>query len=371
MKKNTYKIGFIGGGVNSTIGEVHKISCQLDGKWKLVSGFFSRNKKINYKTLISYGLDSLVEYKNIDDYLKREVNNLDAIAILVPTPSRFKILKKVLAYNIPIICEKPLLPTFDEFKKLDKIINKKYFLKVTYNYLGYPLVKELREIISRGILGKIQQYDFEMPQDAFTGLSSKKIKPKKWRLKDNFIPNISHDLGSHLLSFSQLLFKENPEGIFSNYYSHSKKKIIDNGRFFLTYKSGITGNLWISKTVNGIRNGLKIRVFGDKKSAEWLQTEPDKLTIMSNNGSIENIDNLTYGFQANKKKYNRYKVGHASGFLEAFANMYSDFSDDLQDYKQKKSTNKNHNDFNSSYNIAKFFQLSSISNIKKRWIKFK
>tara|TARA_Y100001970_G_scaffold145405_1_gene178538 strand:+ start:121 stop:1233 length:1113 start_codon:yes stop_codon:yes gene_type:complete len=369
MLKKKYTIGFVGGGTNSTIGKIHSIASTIDGKWEIASGFFSRNKSINFKTAQLYGLNKTRIYNSFKDFLDNEKNKIDLILLLVPTPTRLKYLLKIFKLNIPVISEKPLIDNYKSFKKLKKFKNN--FLRVTYNYAGYPLVKELNELISKNYLGRIKQIHFEMPQDAFTMFTSKNIAPKKWRLKDSFIPNISHDLGSHLISLTYYLLGEYPSEVMCNYFKSSNyKNLIDNGYFWIKFKSGIRGTYWISKSVPGIRNGLKLNVIGEKKSAQWIQVRPEELKICNENGSIETIDNLSFNLKANNKKYNRYKVGHPAGFLEAFANMYSDYFEEFKAFKRRNyKNNKRVFNLKNSEEIAKFFKSASLSYKKNRWVK--
>ncbi len=370
MSKKRFKIGFLGGGTNSTIGYIHKIASQLDSRWILESGFFSRNKKKNYETSKLYGVKINRTYNKLSDFIKNEKDRIDAVAVLVPTPTRHKYLVELLKNRIPIISEKPIVSDYKDCLNLKKKINNKNFIRVTYNYAGYPLVKELKSLIKKNFFGKIKQIHFEMPQDSFLKKTSKKINPKKWRLKEYYIPNISHDLGSHLLSLNSFLLDEFPNEVMCNYFESSNyKNLIDNGYFWLKFKSGIKGTYWISKSIPGIRNGLRLRIFGQKKSAEWLQNNPDELIIYNDSGSVEKIDNLTFKNISYKKKYNRYKVGHPAGFLEAFANLYYDFADQLENFKHKKKRKEYIFDFHNSINISKFFNAASKSNKLSKWIK--
>ena len=372
MSKKRFKIGFLGGGLNSTIGYIHKLASQLDSRWILEAGFFSRNKEINLKTSKLYGVSLDRTYNNFSDFIKNEKGRIDAVAVLVPTPERYKYIIQLLNNNIPIISEKPIVSEFSHCLNLKKKINNTSFLRVTYNYAGYTLIKELKSLIEKNFFGKIKQIHFEMPQDSFLKKTSKKIRPKKWRLKEYYIPNISHDLGSHLLSLTSYLINEFPSEVMCNYFESSNyKNLIDNGYLWFNFKSGIKGSFWISKSVPGIRNGLRLRIFGEKKSSEWLQTKPEELIIYNDSGSIEKIDNLTFKLESHKKKYNRYKVGHPAGFLEAFANLYYDFADQLDNHHKKKRKNKKQHlfDLKNSFYISKFFNAASKSNKLRKWIK--
>ena len=141
MQKKKFKLAFLGGGLNSTIGNIHNLASKLDSRWNLVSGFFSRNRHINYKTAKTYGIDLDRTHNSLGDFIKNEKDKVDAVAVLVPTPDRYKYISKLLKFNIPIISEKPLVDNSKDCIKLKKSLKKKNFLRVSYNYLGYPLIR--------------------------------------------------------------------------------------------------------------------------------------------------------------------------------------------------------------------------------------
>ena len=210
MKKNLC-LGFIGGGTNSTIGRMHYLASKLDNKWNLVSGFFSRNKKINLKSGDVYNVNKSRIYNSLNDFIKYESSQLDAVALLTPTPSHSKILKKLIKINIPIICEKPLINSKNQMKEVKSLFsNKNKLIRVTYNYTGYPILRELKKIIKKKKIGKIKQFFFYMPQNAFVKKTISKIKPKLWRLNDTGYPNILGDLGSHLVHMCDFLIEKTP-----------------------------------------------------------------------------------------------------------------------------------------------------------------
>jgi len=366
--KKVFNLGVIGGSINSTIGQTHFISSKLDGKWKFVSGVFSRNSKDNAKSAIKYGIDKNRIYKNISIFLEKEKSKIDAILVLTDTPSHVEILKKIFSFSIPVICEKPLFSDKNETKKLEKFIKKEQFLKVTYNYAGYPLVREIKKIVKKRKIGEIKQFNFEMIQDSFIGNISKNIKPKKWRLKDGFVPNISHDLGSHLVYLCFYLFDKFPKKVNAKYFSSLNfKNLFDNGYFWLNLEKKIYGKITLSKTTYGSRNDLTLKIIGDKGSLLWKHTNPEEIIFTNERGISQILDRGSSIYEAKKKRYNRYKVGHPDGFLEAFANTYGDIYDELMNYK-KGVKNKNFNDFKISKQIINFFNQASYSNKYGKWV---
>ena len=306
-------------------------------------------------------------HHSLDKFISKEANKLDAVVILTPTPNHFKTILNLTKKKIPIICEKPLVDSLEQAKLIQKIIKKTNgFLTVTYNYTGYPMVRELRQLVLNGKLGKIKQFHFEMPQAGFMKSNS---KPQKWRLKDAKIPVICLDLGVHLHNLAYFIIGKEPNRVMANYFNNSKhKKIIDNVLLWLEYKSGIKGSFWMSKTAIGNRNSLKLRIFGDKGSAEWIQNNSEELNIAFKDGTRKIIDRASKSLITHKKRYNRYKAGHPAGFMEAFANLYFDIADHLNNFKSK-TKNKNLYVFDIEHSLRglDLFSSSSKSNKNLSW----
>ena len=367
MKKNLC-LGFIGGGTNSTIGRMHYLASKLDNKWNLVSGFFSRNKKINLKSGDVYNVNKSRIYNSLNDFIENESSQLDAVALLTPTPSHSKILKKLIKINIPIICEKPLINSKNQMKEVKSLFsNKNKLIRVTYNYTGYPILRELKKIIKKKKIGKIKQFFFYMPQNAFVKKTISKIKPKLWRLNDTGYPNILGDLGSHLVHMCDFLIEKTPNKVLAKFFNHSNYKIVDNALITAKIEKDIFGQFVVSKTNPGISNGLELKIVGSKKTIFWKQIDPEKLIMFNLDGTKTILDRSSAVYEANKERYNRYKPGHPSGFLEAFANIYLDLANEII-FKKK-------NDYTfglkSSQKISNFCDASIKSDKTGRWIKVK
>lgn len=214
MKTEPYQIAFIGGGINSAIGEVHKAASQMDGHFELVAGAFSTHAETNSETARTWGVVADRTYANYRELLQAEKGKLDAVVVLAPTDYHKDIVIDALNAGFPVICEKSLATSVAEGEAIAKAVAEtKGFFCTTYNYTGYPMVRELKQFIADGKLGKIQQVQVEMPQEGFMRLGShnEPPKPQAWRLKDTVIPKISLDLGSHLHNMIYFLTGERPE----------------------------------------------------------------------------------------------------------------------------------------------------------------
>jgi len=264
--------------------------------------------------------------------LEELISKIDMLVVLLPTPLHFQTLLDLKKYNIPIICEKPLVSSLEQMLEIEKKYNND-FLVVTNNYSGYPMLRELRELIKNNQFGNIKNIIIDMPQESFFR-PPKSIKyPQKWRLKDDYIPMIALDLGVHVHHLSSFLLQEEATQIFAEFNSLSKYDVIDDVKIMLRYEDKI-GSLLFSKTKLGNANSLSVEVYGDQASAKWSHNNSEELEIYSNNGEKRILNRGGDLLVANQKRYNRMTVGHPGGFIEAFANLYCDIYDAFLEYKE-------------------------------------
>ena len=336
-EKKCLSLGFIGGSMESAVGHTHQIASQMDGRWKLAAGCFSRNKSVNDNTAAEWGLSSERIYSTYQALIEKEQGKLDAIVVLTPTPSHTEIVIAALNAGYAVICEKTLATTSQEALLIAAAVKKNDgFLAVTLNYSGYPMMRELRHIIKSGSLGRMQQIQIEMPQEGFIRLDAEgnQPKPQAWRLRDGVVPTISLDLGIHLHHIIHYLTQERPVDLVADQATHGWfDEVVDSVSCMLRYTGDIRCQMWFSKTALGHRNGLKVRVYGDRGSAEWLQVQPEELLLSYINGKREIVDRASIVTQACLPRYNRFKAGHPAGFIEAFANIYCDMADCYTEYK--------------------------------------
>ncbi len=372
-----YRVGFIGGSINSAVGRTHKIAIELDGQFSLEAGCFSLEKVENEATATAYQVKPSRVYSNHIQLLELEIDNLDLIVILTPTNHHKNHVIDALSYGYNVVCEKALSCNVKEAIEIKNILKKKTgFLKVIYNYQGYPMVRELKNIIELGKLGHLQQIFAEMPQEGFERVKtdSSPIKPQEWRLHDGLIPTVSLDLGVHLHMLVKYLSVQKPinvAALSSNYGNF--KNIIDNVNCIFNYTNNLSVSMWFGKTALGIRNGLRIRLFGTKGSAEWVQEDPEKLRLGDIFGNIHTIDRGSPNLNiANKSRYQRFKPGHPSGFIEAFANYYNDISQALTNKTKSNDKELNEECFGIEESIEglEMFEKIALASHTRSWVDF-
>lgn len=336
MSMSPYSLGFIGGALDSAVGYAHFAACMMDNRWSLESGCFSLNQQMNADSAGTYGVSADRTYGTWQEMLVREKGRLDAVSILTPTPQHCEIAIGCLRAGFPVICEKDLAVNCGEAQQIRQARDAaKGFLVVTYNYSGYPMVRELRNMVRKGMLGKILHFQAEMPQEGFQRVDAQgnKPAPQAWRLKDGQVPTIHLDLGSHLHQLIHYLTGLKPLEVISDQASHGWFDVIDNVTCLCRYTENVQGQIWFSKCALGHRNGLRLRIYGSEASAEWFQANPEELVLSFQDGRRQVLDRAATVDVANMRRYNRFKAGHPAGFIEAFANLYTDIADCVSQYK--------------------------------------
>lgn len=341
MSAKFLKLGFIGGGLNSAIGMTHKIAAQMDDKFIISAGCFSRNSQVNEETAAAWGVETL--YCNWQELLACEKNNLDAVVVVTPTPTHKEIIIKAVKSGYNVICDKTLAVSSKDSVEIQKAVEQhKAFLAITYNYTGYPMLRELRDMITKGKLGKLTQIHIEMPQESFIRLNKEgnSPKPQDWRMHDIGVPIVSLDLGSHLHNMIYFISGEKIERVMAITNSFgSFKQVKDNVICLAEYSNDLVCNIWYSKAALGDRNGLKVRVYGEKGSSEWYQNNPEILIYNDSQGGIHTYDRASIESNIScEARYTRFKAGHPAGFVEAFANHYYDIAEGLLKHQKGEKT---------------------------------
>jgi predicted dehydrogenase len=331
MKKKI-KVAIIGGGINSAVGKAHISALLLSNLYEIAGAMFSRDFKINSESKDFYNLASTKLYNDIHDLINNR-SDFQFVIVLTPTHTHFSILSVLLKQNVNVICEKALVSSLEEGNEINKMLQvSSSKLYVIYNYLGYTMIKYLKGIIQKGELGKIKSIHIEMPQEGFIRKNENKpMKIQSWRLEDSSIPTISLDLGVHLHILIRYLTNKKPQHVFAIYRNNGNyDKIIDDVNALIDFEDSMVCNMWYSKVALGYLNGLRIRIFGDKASVEWLQTNPDILHISYNNGTKMIVDKSNVILNDKElERYSHFKPGHPSGFIEALSSYYIDIFDDF------------------------------------------
>jgi predicted dehydrogenase len=334
MSDRALSLGFVGGAPNSAAGYAHFAAARMDNLWSLDAGAFSTHEEVNRHAGAVYGVDASRTYAGLEELLAVEVDRLDAVALLTPTPLHYEMTLSCLRAGLPVICEKALALSSAQAREIQTVCEERGgFLAVIYNYSGYPMVRELRRLIRDGVLGDILHFQAEMPQEGYLRTDAQGSKPnvQGWRLQDGPVPTLHLDLAVHLHELVHYLTGLKPLEVVADQSSRGWFDVVDNVSCLARYSGDVKGQLWFSKCALGHRNGLRLRIYGREASAEWYQMNPEQLLISHRDGRREIRDRAS-SVVAAEARYQRFKVGHPAGFIEALGNLYADIHAALQAY---------------------------------------
>lgn len=319
------RLAVIGGGIKSAVGRAHFSALNLAGRFQVTTGCFSRDENQNIASNVLWKAKNL-----LSDF--SELNSLketfDAVLILTPTPSHFEMIQSCVDNKIPVISEKSLTTSYSQGRNLYEIAGETTPIFVTFNYTGYPMVRELRKRVKDGHYGNLHTIHVEMLQDGFGTLDSQG-NPKSaqaWRLLDYELPTVSLDLGVHVVNLLEFVTGQTVQEV-TGMESHVGivSNVVDNIHALGLTHDGLQCRLTFGKTFSGKKNGLRIALYGSRGSAHWSQETPNELYESDDKGSLEILNYSSPGIsEASRDRYMRFKVGHPIGFVEAFANLYED-----------------------------------------------
>lgn len=335
-KTKKLKIGLVGGGPGSFIGAIHLNGALMDGLFELAAGAFSSNpekSKIRGEELM---LDPSRVYASYDEMFEKELElpedvRIDVVVIVTPNNLHFDPTVKALKAGFHVALDKPLTLNYQEAKDLYHIVkaSDKRFL-LTHTYSGYPMIKQARQMIAEGKIGKVWKIYVEYPQGwLYKLLENEDNKQAAWRTdpKINGLAGCMGDIGTHAFHLSEYVSGLKMEKLCADLHIKVEgRPIDDDGVVLMNFDNGATGILMASQTDTGLENNLRIRIFGEKGGIEWQQEDNNSLTVRYPNqpAQIYRAGTGYLGSLANENT--RTPAGHPEGYIEAFANLYRNFA---------------------------------------------
>jgi len=330
------RMGMVGGGSDAFIGAIHRLAAFMDNQTELVCGCFSVDPDISLSSGRSYFLPDNRIYKTYQEMFENEVKlpegeRMDFVTIVTPNRWHFEPAMMALERGFHVVVDKPMTFSLEEAQLLDaKVKETGLVLALTHVYSGYPAVKEMKERIARGDIGAVRRVYVEYPQ----GWLSERIELQGgnnagWRTdpKRSGKAGCVGDIGTHAWHLSEYVTGQKVVELCADLKAFVPgRPIDDDGAAFLRYDKGATGVLMASQVAAGEENALKIRVYGEKGGLEWFQHDPNTLWAkwLVRPAEMVRVGN---GYMGAAAKWNsRTPGGHPEVYVEAFANIYRNFS---------------------------------------------
>lgn len=330
------RMGMIGGGNDAFIGAIHRLAANMDGKIELVCGALSINKEIAIESGKTLFLAPERTYTSYDEMLEKEAAlpedvRMDFVTIVTPNFAHFAPAMMALEKGFHVVIEKPITLSLEEAIALDqKVKETGLVLCLTHTYTGYPMVKEARNLIQSGKIGKVRKVFVEYRQGWLSRLSEREGNAgAAWRTdaKKSGKSGVMGDIGTHAFNLAEYISGLEVAELCANLNVVVENRALDDdGAVLLKFNSGASGVLIATQVAAGEENNLSIRIYGELGGIEWHQQEPNSLLLKWYDKPMETL-RAGSGYLSDIGRHNcRTPGGHPEGYLEAFANIYRNFS---------------------------------------------
>lgn len=340
------RYGMVGGGRGAFIGAVHRIAAAMDQQIDLVCGAFSSDPEKSKASGADLFLPPDRCYGTFEEMIKSEAKlpagkRMDFIAIVTPNHMHFPPAKMALEHGFHVLSDKPATFNLKQAKQIRDIVKKTGKLyALTHNYTGYPLVKQARDMVREGKIGKVRKVIVEYPQGWLaTRLEILGQKQAFWRTdpKQSGAGGCVGDIGTHAENLAEYITGLKIKELAADITTFVKGRVLDDDvNVLLRFENGAKGILHASQISIGEENNLNIRVHGEKGSLEWHQKEPNTLIAKWPDQPMQLLRTAQGYLSEAARKASRTPPAHPEGYLEAFANIYKNFANHIRAFEEKR-----------------------------------
>jgi predicted dehydrogenase len=333
MDMEPLRFGLIGGAGNAFIGDVHRHGAQMDDLAILSAGCFSRDPEKNRDAARKWHVDESRVYADYIEMAEKESarqDGIDFVIIATPNNTHYPIAKYFLEHGIHVSCDKPVAVSVAEAEELQQIANQcSLHFGVSYTYVNYPMVHQMRAMIEGGEIGRVLTVMAEYPQDwVINSIDRGEPMQDAWR----FNPAVggksaaTGDIGTHVECLIHMGTGLSVERVLANLTRIPADMPLEtNTQLLATLTGGVPGMLWASQVAIGYECSISLRVFGDKGALEWCHDNPSRLKYTRVNGPETYLTCARSFLEEGPRAMSRLPYGHPEGFFEAFGNYYRAF----------------------------------------------
>ena len=326
------KLGILGGGGDSLIGVLHRIASAMHDKYEVIGGVFNPSWEENIGFAKKIGLSTNRIYIDFDTLIEKELllpesERMQVVSILTPNFLHFSMAKKLLENGFHVICEKPMTTTFEEAVILKETLQKaNTVFAVTYTYTGYPMIRQMREMIKSGVLGTIQKVDAQYYQGWINPIiHDTEKRATTWRLnpEKSGISCCVGDIGTHAFEMLEFVSGHKIESVLADLnYLYSDNKMDIDGTILLRCNQNVKGVICVSQIATGEENSFVVKVYGDKAGLKWEQENPNYLYLMQDGKPLQVLKpGHTYNSELSLDG-TKLPPGHPEGIFDAMGNIY-------------------------------------------------
>ena len=332
------RLGMVGGGQGAFIGGVHRIAARLDGHWDLVAGAFASDPeraRASAKELLVADDRAYGSFEEMAEAESRRPDGIDAVSIVTPNHVHHAVAKAFLDKGIHVICDKPLTTTLADAEDLvERVHRTGLVFGLTHNYTGHPMVRQAREMVASGVLGHIRVVQVEYAQDWLaTKLEDTGLKQAEWRTDPARSGPVGAvgDIGTHAANLAAFVSGNRITEVAADLHTFVEgRRLDDNAHMLVRFEGGAKGMLWASQVSHGNENALRLRIYGEKAGLEWAQEHPNQLRFTPLGEAPRVLFRGGPGLGPAAARASRIPAGHPEGYLEAFAQLYTDLAEQVR-----------------------------------------
>ena len=326
------RLGILGGGGDSLIGVLHRVASAMYDRYELVGGSFNPSFDDSIKFANELGISTDQVYKDLDSLIEEELKlpkekRMEVVSILTPNFLHFPMAKKLLENGFNVICEKPMTTTYEEAKILKETLKMaNTIFAVTYTYTGYPMVRQMREMIANGDIGKVQKIDAQYYQGWINPIiHDKEKRSSTWRLdpEKSGISCCIGDIGTHAFDMIEYVSGHRVESILAdlNYLYEDNRMDID-GTILIHCEDNIKGVIRASQIATGEENNFTVQIYGQKAGLKWEQENPNYLYLLED-GQPMRVLKPGHSYNSDiSLDGTKMPSGHPEGIFDSMGNIY-------------------------------------------------
>lgn len=326
------RLGILGGGGDSLIGVLHRVASSMYDQYELIGGVFNPKWEENIGFAEKIGIPTNRIYKDFDTLIKEEMRlplaeRMQVISILTPNFLHFPMAKKLLENGFNVICEKPMTTSYEEAKILESTLQMaQTVFAVTYTYTGYPMIRQMREMIAKGDIGKVQKIDVQYYQGWINPIiHDKEKRANTWRLdpKKGGISCCIGDIGTHAFDMIEYVSGVKISSILADLnYLYADNQMDIDGTVLIHCSNNVKGVIRTSQIATGEENNFTVKIYGEKAGLKWEQENPNYLYLLEDGKPLSVLKPGHAYNSALSLDGTKLPPGHPEGIFDSMGNIY-------------------------------------------------
>jgi predicted dehydrogenase len=326
------RLGVIGGGPGSFIGEVHRIAARLDDNFEIVAAVLSSDPGRSRAAAKAIGIAEGRGYATAAAMFAGEAartDGMDVVAVMTPNDSHYTLCRQAIEHGFDVVCDKPLTTSLAEALDLvERVRRAGVVFCNTFNYSAFLMVRQARAMVRDGDIGDVRMVQVDYVQGHNAALrEGENDAAANWhfRPEKTGASLILADIGSHAHHMATFVTGLAVEAVFADVRAVVPgRRADDYAGMLLRLENGAPGAIWVTQAAAGAVHGLHFRVFGAKAGLEWFQETPNTLTVSRLGEPRLVLERGGPGLKPEALRVQRIGIGHPEGYQEAFASLYAD-----------------------------------------------